>query len=482
MESLKQSAAAGARWTGLSALISAGLQAVQLLVLARLLGPEEFGLMAMAMVVVAFMQTIVDLGISSALVWRQDASDEQLCSLYVFGIGLGAAGFIIALLATPLGVWFFHEQALAKILPWCATTFLIGPAGQQFAALLQKNLRFREIAIMEIASQAVGLVVAVLLAWRGAGVMALVWSLLASAAARTVLLVKMGLPLWRPRWHFRPADLRGFIRFGAYQTGSGILNFALMRMDQILLGRLLGKVALGQYNFAYNLIMQPLTRINPILTRVAFPVFARLQDDEEKLRKGFLFMCRLLLTINVPLALGIAVIMPDTIGVIFQSRWAASVPIVQALAIVAILRSAGNPVGSLLLAKGRADTEFRWNIFVIVCQLAALWTGASLGGAVGAALGLVACQIIFQPVMYGWLIRPLIRPGAWHYFKTLALPVAPALAMVAILICLPHRIAGLNGAGKLTLEIAAGVLIYAGLLLTFQRRFVAEAVEIIRRH
>lgn len=472
---------AGVRWTGVSAFATATLQIGQFYVLARLLGPEEFGLMAMAILVTAFMQTVLELGIGSAVIFRQDATPHQLSSLYVLSIAAGAVGFVGALAAAPLCALFFHAPEMNTILPLCALTLLIGPPGQQFAALLQKKMRFRALATVEILSQAWGFMVALLFALQGAGVMALVWSLLAATLLRTLLLLKAGLSVWRPTWHFRSEDLRGFASFGAYQTASGVVNYFVSRVDQLVLGRLLGAVLLGHYNFAYNLTMQPLTRVNPVVTRVAFPVFARLQNENEKLREGFLLVCRLLLTVNAPLLLGLAAVMHSTIGTIFQPKWEPSVHIVEVLALVALFRSVCNPVGALLLAKGRADMEFRWNLIVMAGQIAAVCVGVSLWGTVGVALGLLAVQVAFFPMAYLLLIKPLVGPCAQSYLWNLAAPVLPALAMSVALFAVPTGFSGLSPGVELALEITLGVGLYLALLAAFQQAFVREAVGMLRR-
>jgi O-antigen/teichoic acid export membrane protein len=174
--------------------------------------------------------------------------------------------------------------------------------------------------------------------------------------------------------------------------------------------------------------------------------------------------------------------MHDTIDVIFQPKWADSVRLVEVLAFVTLFRSIGNPIGSLVLAKGRADLEFKWNVLVVVCQLAAVWAGARLGQAVGVALGLLVIEAIFFVLCYGLLIRPLVGSCLPGYLRNLAAPVLPALAMGAALVALPNGFAGLPRAVFLVLEILFGATIYAGLLWAFQRDFLREGLAMFRPH
>lgn len=481
MENMKRSMARGASWNALSAVASAGLQVAQIFVLARLLGPGDFGLMAMAMVVTSFMQTVVELGIGNALIYRQNATADQINSLFALNLGAGVLGFAVALTLSPACARFFDEPLLRQILPWCAAIFLIAPFGQLQLALLQRHLRFKAISAAEITSQLAGFALAVILAARGYGVFALIWSLLLTVALRTLLLNRLGTSLWPFRLHFRLEDMRGFIGFGFFQTASGILNFVIARIDSLVLGRLLGAVPLGYYNFAYSLVMQPITRINPILMRVAFPVFARFQADTDRLRRGFFLVTRILLTINAPLMFGLAAVMRETIGVVFDAKWQPSVLVVEILAMVALFRSAANPVGYLVLARGRADLEFRWNLLVVTLQIAAVWIGAREGGMVGVAIGLLTVQFLLFGLLYGWLVRPMTGPCLPAYLRNIAAPLWPAGCMGALLFLLPADLFGMSRGLYLACEILVGAVLYAGLLVLTQRDFVREMVAMFVR-
>lgn len=310
--------------------------------------------------------------------------------------------------------------------------------------------------------------------------MALVWSLLAATLLRTLLLIMFGLRIWRPVFRFRATDLGDFLAFSCYQTASSVLNFFNQRVDQLILGRFLGAVPLGHYNFAFNLVMQPITRINPIVTRVAFPVFARLQNENEKLRNVFFLISRELLTMNAPLLIGLTALMHETIGVIFQPKWAASVRIVEILAVVALLRSVANPVGSLLLAQGRAKQEFIWNILVVLCNLSAVCVGAYLGQALGVALGLLVVQLSLFIPLYRWLIKRMLGSCLRYYLHNFAAPLLPAMIMGVAVSILPIEFAGVPRTILLLLKILLGLVIYLSILVTFQRPFLNTMVAMVK--
>src|SRR5262249_36314737 len=151
------------------------------------------------------------------------------------------------------------------------------------------------------------------------------------------------------------------------------INYLSERLDQLLIGTLLGARSLGFYNFAFNLTGRPIWRINPILTRVAFPIFSAVQHDREKLRRGYLRLLSLLTTINAPLLIGLATLAPVAVPLVFGRKWTDSIILIQILSLVTLSRSVGNPIGSLQLAKGRADLGFKWNAFFLLVSVPAIY-------------------------------------------------------------------------------------------------------------
>lgn len=475
---LKAQAAAGVKWTAASSAITISLQALQLTVLARLLSPEEFGLMAMVMVVVGFVQAYADAGISAAIIHRQDVTSEQLSSLYWLNILSGVLAFGIAWLITPLVVLFYREPRLVPLLHMTALTFLIVPFGKQFEILLQKEMRFNWLSKLQIVAIAVGVTTAISLAMLGQGVWALVWGLLSQEAVRTVLLVLVGRRRHRPTFHFARRDLDGYLSFGLYQMGERSINFLAQRTDQLLLGSLLGAQALGYYNFALNLAIQPISKINPIVTRVAFPLFAQVQDDTRRLRQGYLKIVSLLTAVNAPILVGLAAVAPRAVPLIFGEKWIDAVDLVQILACVALLRSIGNPIGSLLLAKGRAGLGFTWNTVLFSVSIPAIYLGAKLGDARGVALALAGLQLALQVPAYVYLVYPLTgKEGVMLYVQAVLRPVARALLMGAGVLLAGTVISQVWVA--MVVQVSVGIGLYMILLWLFDRGQLTELGDML---
>jgi len=476
--SLKHSAASGIKWTTLSTATAAVLQIVQLTVLARLLKPADFGLMAMTMVVIGFAQAYADMGISAAVIHKQNVTRDQLSTLYWLNVGSGALVYAAVCAMTPLIVLFFHETKLYQLLPVVASSFFISSVGIQFLWLLEKELQFNTLAKQEIAATVVGTVVAITMAFLGYNVWSLVWGQIASAVVRAFCLCLVGFRRWRPHLHFRRSDLEGYVSFGLYQMGERSLNYLNSRIDQLLIGSLLGAQDLGYYNFAFNLVLQPVSRINPVLTRVAFPVLAKMQDDIPKLQKSYLKMMNVLSTVNAPVLLGMSAVAPVLVPLVFGTKWIPAIPLLQVLAFYAFIRSTGNPVGSLLLARGRADLGFRWNLAISFFISPAVFIGAKVGASMGIALTLVALQVFLNAACYFYLVKPLVGRCGKEYAATVLRPLLLSCAMyVGVwLVSLMGTVSVL----WLTGEILAGAVIYLLLLWSFDRELIFEVGSILK--
>lgn len=370
---LKKQAVAGVKWTGFSTAVVTVLYLIRLSILGRLLDPTDFGLVGMVTVITGFAAAFYDMGVSNAVIYKQDITTEQLSSLYWLNImaGIGVFGMLWA--ATPLVVAFYREPRLTQLMFWVALVFPIASCGQQFQVLLQKNLQFNVLSKVDISSAAASLLVATTAALIGQGALSLVWAQLANAGTKTVTLYIIGGRIWRPSFHFRRKDLSGYISFGLYQMGERAINYFNSNLDYIMIGTFMGAKALGYYTFAYNLVTMPSSKINPVVTKVAFPVFSKVQENAEQLKRGYFKVLKVLSIINFPVLLGLAAVAPYAVPVVFGKQWLPSVLLIQILAGVGLLRSIGNPLGALIMSKGRADLGFKWNAMIVFTQIPGIY-------------------------------------------------------------------------------------------------------------
>lgn len=477
--SLRADAISGVKWSGVSMGVVTTLQFVTLAILARLLSPSDFGLMGMVMVVIGFARLFADMGISGAIIHRQDATREQLSSLYWLNIIAGTAVFFIVCAFIPLIAAFYHEPRLSNLMYLAALVFLITPFGQQFQILMQKELQFNHLAKIDIIRSLTNSMVVIILAFRGMGVFSLVWGQLAGASLQVLLFSYWGWRHWRPHWHFSRRDLKGYISFGLYRTGGMAANYITSNLDYLLIGSILGAKSLGYYTLAYNLILKPSSRINPIITKVAFPVFSKVQNDLYRLKRGYLKVLQLLSSVNFPIMVGLAVVAPVAVPVIFGEQWLPSVILIQILTIVGLLRSTDNPVGSLLLARGRADMSLKWNVAVMFVQIPGLYVGAKLGGTVGVAIAFAILMGIYAIFNYLILIRTLLGPCLYEYVSSMWPSLRMSAVMGGAVLCIGIFLQDLPQQPLLITQILSGVAIYVGLIIYKQKKLVSEVKEMV---
>lgn len=476
---LKSQAVSGVKWSGVSMGVVTALQFVTLAVLARLLSPSDFGLMGMIMVVIGFAQLFADMGISNAIIYRQDATREELSSLYWLNILAGVVVFFVVCGGCPLITAFYHEPRLSNLIYLSSLIFLITPFGQQFQILLQKELRFNQLAKIEIISSFVNSSTAITLAIGGMGVFSLIWGQLAGTSFRVLLLSWWGWGNWRPRLHFATQNLKGYISFGLYQMGEKTVNYFNSNLDYLLIGFLLGAKALGYYTLAYNLVLRPLQMINPVITRVAFPVFSKMQNETDRLKRGYLKVLQLLSTVNFPMMAGLAVVAPIAVPVIFGEQWVPSIILIQILTIVGLLRSTGNPVGSLLLSKGRADLGFKWNLALMITQIPGLYIGAKFGGTIGVAIAFAILMCVYSVFNYFILIRTLLGPCLHEYIASMW-PSFWMSGMMAIAVLFPGIfLQNMPELLILIMQVLCGTAVYLGLMFYNQKMFVVEIKDMI---
>lgn len=476
---LRRSVISGVRWGTVSAAVIFVLGLTQTAVLARLLTPSDFGLMAAALVVIGLARAFADLGLSSAIVAKQVRDHDTLSSLYWASLIAGVAMFAFVLALMPLMVRFYREPELYHILPWAALSFVIIPIGQQFQMLLQMDLRIDRLVKVDIVSAFVSLVVAVSAALAGAGALSLVFGYLARVGVTALVFGFWGWRHARPSFRLRRRDLDGYIGFGLYQMGERTANFLSANIDYILVGRFLGVGALGSYSIAYQLVVKPVFELNPILTRVAFPAFAKKQEDDSALARGYIEVIRMLGFVVIPTMAAVAVLAPVLVPVVLGSQWGSSVVLLQILAVVGITRALTSPVGDLVLAKGRPDINFKINTLLLVTMTGALLVAVQFGVEAVAIASSTVNTLDF--LLFVGVLSHLIglRPGRyWGALRRTAVNAAAAAGvMLAVRMLLePH----LGDLLVLVAATAAGALVYLTLTLVNQRRYILQMIGMIR--
>jgi O-antigen/teichoic acid export membrane protein len=240
----------------------------------------------------------------------------------------------------------------------------------QFRVILHRNLDFKRVAVQEIASMALYLILSLWMALAGYGVWSLLVGYLIAHGLGHAWIFIAGIRSWHPKAVFDMRGLWPVLRFGFFHSGEKIIQFFSTKADQLIVTSLLGIHALGLYNMALNLVIYPIQRINQAVSQVTFPLFSRQQDDVQALRNGYLNVLKTVTLINAPLLAGIMVTAPIFIPLLIGPQWTESIMLTQLLSMYAYQRSTGAPSGSLLMAVGRTDMSFGWNLFALIVTFA----------------------------------------------------------------------------------------------------------------
>lgn len=462
----------------MAAVLRSLLQLAQVAILARLLSPADYGLMAIIGVMLGFAGLFADLGVNCAFMHKREITAEQRSSLYWTNVAVSGTIVAIVAAASPLLAAFFGDERLMIPMILSASTFVLSALGQQVKLVAEKELNFRPVVLLETFSAVAGFGVAVVTALAGWGVYALVASGIVSAFLNTVLAWVYLARGWRPMLRLRLSDVRPFLGFGGAVVANAVVNQINSTVDLILGGRLLGAAQLGLYSVPRNLAFQIQMTINPIITRVGFPLIAEVQSDVARVRTIYLKTMNMTASTNAPVYLGIAFFAPEIVAILLGSGWERSGDLLRILALWGGIRSTGNPVGSLLLGVGRADLQLKWNLAVALVFPPTIWLG-SRAGPEGMAWALFALHsALFIPGWY-FLIRPTCNARLVEYvtsalkpFLLAAIAIAPAYWMASYL----------DGAiERLVLGGLAAAPIYIALSCNDNREWVDAMRQLVRQ-
>jgi PST family polysaccharide transporter len=424
--SLSRTAARGTGVTLASQAVRALLQFGSVVVLARLLTPRDFGLVAMVTAVIGVADLIRDFGLSSAAIQSEELSDDERTNLFWANLALGAGCTLVVLAATPLIVAGYRQPQLAPIVMTLAWVFLITGANTQFRSDLARRMRFLALSGSDIVAQAVGILVAAALALSGAGL----WAIVAQQLSVAVVAfgINVGNVRWWPGLPRRGVSLRRFFRFGGGLLGTQLIAYATKNVDNIALGASWGAAPLGLYSRAYQLLMMPLNQINAPMTNVALPVLARVQHDEETfaryLARAQLVACYVTATVFA-VAAGLA---QPLVLVLFGVRWQQVAPIFAILALGGIFRAVAQIAYWIFLARGRTAAQLRQDLVLRPVMIVVIMAGlpwGPIGIAAGhsiAFLGYWIATLAYVGRVTGLDVRPLFRNAV----RAIALVAAPS--------------------------------------------------------
>ena len=447
------------------------------LIIARLLAPEDYGLVALATVLTGFLEVITDLGLGSALVQSRDPSKRDVEATMGATILLGLGAAILVALSAPLWAYVQNDRRIIPIVQALAFGVLLTTAGNVPYSMLHRRLAFGLVARAQFFR---GLITAVVTL--GAALIlqshwALVVGYLAGKIAITVVL--MWAEPVRPRLPGPDTQVAGLLRFGGVLTADRILNYARSNIDVALVGALLGTRMVGLYVMAIALARLPLEKLGSAFEPVAYPTFARLRDDKPELRRYFLGLSLGTMAIALPACVGLIVTAELLVPTVIGSQWLAIVRPLQVAAIVTPLAFHLGLVSALFNATGRVDLNLRITTLTSVLTIAAVFVGVRFGiVGVAAATGIAFTLVwVYAEVIALRLIGLTAADAARTLLPAASAAGGMALCVYAVSLGLPLTWPPLV---RLVVECVVGVATYIGWAFALHRNTVVRQLRSLR--
>lgn len=364
-------------WSVVGQILKQGGNVAIMVALARLLGPSEFGLVAMVSVFSGLARLFVELGLGSAIIRSKHLSAEQLSTIFWLNLGSGVTMTLLFAAVSPWIAAYYGQPEVLRLTIWLGGAFTLNALSVVHRNLLARDLAFRQLALVESTSALGAGLLAVVLAARGAGAYSLVAQQLAEPALAAAL-------LWLrrefvPRPVFRWRAIREQLGFGGHLVGFSVVNYFARNVDDAVVGRYFGDGPLGIYNRAYNLMLMPLREISAVVSRVMYPALAQIQDEHAEVRRLWLKGIRQISFITFPIAAILIVTAEPLVVTVFGQQWLAVAPVLQLLMPAGALSSIGTTAGWIYLSQGRSDWMLKWELVSASVRVAGIFAGLPWG-------------------------------------------------------------------------------------------------------
>jgi PST family polysaccharide transporter len=395
------------------------------IILARLLTPSAYGIVAMVTALTVFISIFKELGLSGATIQSKSITHDQISVLFWINVGLGTLITLVIAAAAPFIAWFYGKPELVLVTVGISLTSVISSLGTQHGALLSRQMHFTALAVIHILALLAGLFAAVGVAISGGTYWALVTNQIVSA-----LLGSIGLWIasdFRPGWPRRGTGARKLIRFGVNIVGFDFFNHIKGSMDNILIGRVWGAESLGLYRQACNLLILPLKNIRYPLNRVAFPAMSRLQNDAEHYKSYFSKYCSLLAFISMPIVAFLYLCAENIIRLLLGDRWLGTVELFQILAIAGFIQTAASLRTTVMMSSGNGHKLPIWGICESIAAVAGYICGLPWGPkGVAISYSIVSYLILHPSLLYAFRGTPI---RTLDFYRAIALPFGASLTM-----------------------------------------------------
>ena len=450
----------GTAWVFASKVVARMLALVNVVVLARLLSPGDFGLFGIVMLAMAALRTFTETGFNAALIQRKADTEAYLDTAWTAQVvrGLVLAGALFAI--APAVGWFFDEPRVVPLLRVMCVALAINEFANIGVVYFRKELEFHRQFFFDLVPAVAALIVGVVLAYRLRSVWALAWARLAGASVRCALSFRVHP--FRPRLQFDRQKAAELFRYGRWLLASSTLVFLVTQGDDVVVGKMLGVIALGLYQMAFRLSNLPATLLTHSVSPVVFPAYARLQDSPARLKGAFLRTVAAVATAATPIAVGTFLLAPDAVPLLLGDKWVPIVPAVCILVVFGYARSLGAINGSLFRGTGNMRHDTVSVALKLLCLGALIYPLTRAYGIVGTAFATTVPVWVSQ----SYAVRHVCRITSYRlseYLACLAAPLVGSAGMAVGVVLLRSTMP--LGVARVLLCVALGAAIYVAVLM-----------------
>jgi O-antigen/teichoic acid export membrane protein len=473
---LDRSLASGIAWMGAVRIAAQVFSWIVTILVVRRLAPSDYGILGMGSLYLGFLMIAAEFGLGTAVVAHRHLSEADQAGLNTIACGLGMAGFLLsALSAYPLRV-FFHSPELLSVVPVLSLTFVLSAVRCVPQALLQRDLRFREVALIELAQSIVMAGSTLALALLGFHYWALVLgALLGNLVSAALSILRRPIRFARPNFRAMASTLR----LGRDVLGTRLAWYTSESVDLAVVGRMFGETALGAYTIGRTIALLPLDKANNITVGVTPSILSASQHDPALLRRYVLLITTAILLVTLPATIGIGIVAPDLVGVIIGPHWQESVAPLRVLAAYAAVRSLDPLWTQFLLVTGDAAFAFRRNLTAVVVLTVAFIAGSRFG-----LVGVAAAWLVIHPLV---IVVPLFSRVTRRFEVSMrahlrsVVPSVVSCAVMAVSMQVVRTFAsGLPSSERLAAALLTGALAYFGMLALFFPKQVAGTFTAMR--
>lgn len=476
--SLKQQAVSGVKWNLLSTVYCMIVQIVRLSILTYLLEKSDFGLIAIAMMVISFTDIFSELGLTVAVIHKQDITPNQYSSVYWLNIMSSIVIFTLLWLTSPLIAIFYEEPILRIVVPLLGIQVLLNGFGKMFQTIKTKNMEFGFLSKVRMFSVTVGFVATVIMAWIGWGVYSLVYGQLIQVAVNQGIFAFEGLGKEKIKLHFNLEEISDFVKIGSFQLGAQVLDFLSSKIDVILIGRFFGMDDLGVYNIAKDLMLKPYGIISALVSNVASSAFSKIQNNIQAIKENYKKVVKIVSLACIVIYVTMFVFANTITAILYAPEFSEVATFLRIFVVIGIINSINGQAGILQVALGRTDIGFKWTLVRVVCYLSVILV-SSYFTIYTVAYSQMVLTLFFFFIYWRLVIYPLSTIKLLEYIdvfkESLLVTIIGAIPFGLAMVCF-----NVNIIVQVILMIAYMIVLTLYYVL-FRREFSSEVISMIIR-